>query len=208
MACGSRRGGPLARSCSSIDELEAKGAEQSRSFHNSPQQAVALSTIHSAKGLEWETVIMVGMEDGVLPNHNCEDIEEERRVTYVSVTRARRRLGLTYSVERYGEKLKPSPFLFEIAGREGRFCAWTGPKLKGADDRLPLLSPNEPQRRVSQGERARVSNRPNRDGKAETYMAILIVRSRECSIAASLPTLCSDRCGAADGIFNLKPGLV
>jgi DNA helicase-2/ATP-dependent DNA helicase PcrA len=158
----------LALSCSSIDELEAKSAEQSRLFHNSSQQAVVLSTIHSAKGLEWETVFMVGMEDGVLPNDNCEDIEEERRVAYVGVTRARRRLGLTYSVERYGERLRPSPFLFEIAGREGRFCAWTGPKLKGADDRLPLLSPDELQRRVSQGERARVSHRPNRDGKAAT----------------------------------------
>ena len=122
---------------------------------------------------------MIGMEDGVLPNDNCEDIEEERRVAYVGVTRARTRLGLTYSVERYGERLKPSPFLFEIAGREGRFCAWTGPKLKGADDRLPLLSPDERQRRVLQGERVTVSHRPNRDGKAATLCSRKDVKIRK-----------------------------
>ena len=132
-----------------------------------------LSTIHSAKGLEWDTVVMVGVEDGVLPNANAEDIEEEPRVAYVGVTRARRRLGLTYSVERYGERLKPSPFLYEIAGRERRSCIWTGPKLEGADDRLPLLTPNEKQRRVALRESPAASStlglgttedRPSRSG--------------------------------------------
>src|SRR5207302_1920023 len=130
-------------SCSSLDELEAKSGEQSRSLRNPPEHAVVLSTIHSAKGLEWDIVFMVGMEDGVLPHANTEEIEEERRVAYVGVTRARRRLSLTYSGGRYGERLKPSPLLFEIAGKERRFCVWTGSKLKGADDRLPLLAPDE-----------------------------------------------------------------
>jgi DNA helicase II / ATP-dependent DNA helicase PcrA len=142
----------LALSCSSLDELETKSAEQSRSLRNPPQHAVVLSTIHSSKGLEWDTVFVVGMEDGVLPHVNSEDIEEERRVAYVGVTRARRRLGLTYSIERYGERLKPSPFLFEISGRERRSCIWTGPKLEGADERLPLLTSDEQQRQM---------NRPN-----------------------------------------------
>jgi DNA helicase-2/ATP-dependent DNA helicase PcrA len=152
----------LALSCSSLDELETKSAEQLRSLRNPPQHAVVLSTIHSAKGLEWDTVFVVGMEDGVLPHVNSEDIEEERRVAYVGVTRARRRLGLTYSIERYGERLKPSPFLFEISGRERRSCIWTGPKLEGADERLPLLTSDEQQRQMNQDERATGSNRPNR----------------------------------------------
>jgi DNA helicase II / ATP-dependent DNA helicase PcrA len=151
----------LALSCSSLDELEAKVTAQSRSLRNPPQHAVVLSTIHSAKGLEWDTVFMVGMEDGVLPHANAEEIEEERRVAYVGVTRARRRLGLTYSDERYGEGLKPSPFLFEITGRERRSCVWTGPKRKGADDRLPLLASDEQKRRVALGESAAASHLSN-----------------------------------------------
>jgi hypothetical protein len=65
--------------------------------------------------------------------------------------------------ERYGERLKPSPFLVEIAGRERRFCVWTGPKLNGADDRLPLLAPDEQKSRVALGESAAASHPPNRN---------------------------------------------
>ena len=161
----------LALSCSSLDELEAKSAERSRSLLNPPQNAVALSTIHSAKGLEWDTVFMIGMEDGVLPHTNSEDIEEERRVTYVGVTRARQRLGLTYSDERYGESLEPSPFLSEIAGRDRRSCIWTRPKVGGADDRLPLPTADERQRNVGQGENTAGSHRPNRNRDAAAVRA-------------------------------------
>ena len=100
---------------------------------------MVLSTVHSAKGLEWDAVFLAGMEDGVLPHTNSDDIEEERRIAYVGVTRAKRLLGLTYAAERYGERSRPSPFLFELAGKEERLLVWTGPKLKGADDRLPIL---------------------------------------------------------------------
>jgi DNA helicase-2/ATP-dependent DNA helicase PcrA len=138
----------LAISCSSLDELQVKIVEQSQSLRNPPEDAVVLSTIHSAKGLEWDTVFMVGVEDGVLPHINANDVEEERRVAYVGMTRARRRLGLTYAGERYGEWSRPSPFLFEMAGRGKRGCIWTGPRLEGADDRLPLLAAVE-QRRLA-----------------------------------------------------------
>jgi DNA helicase-2/ATP-dependent DNA helicase PcrA len=138
----------LAISCSSLDQLEAKSAEQSRSIRDPPAHAVLLSTIHSAKGLEWDTVFMIGTEDGVLPHVNSEDIEEERRVAYVGLTRARKRLGLSYAAERFGERSKPSPFLFEIRGGDRHSCRWTGPKLEGADDRLPLLASDEKHRRA------------------------------------------------------------
>ena len=104
---------------------------------------------------------MIGMEDGVLPHGSAKEIEEERRVAYVGVTRARKRLGLTYSDERYGERLRPSRFLFEIAGKERRFCVWTRPKLKGADDRLPLLASDEWKRRVAMGESSAASGFSN-----------------------------------------------
>ena len=130
----------LALSCSTLDDLEARITEQSRSLRSPPDNAVVLSTIHSAKGLEWDTVFLAGLEDGVLPHINAEDTEEERRVAYVGMTRARMRLGLTYSAERYGDTARPSPFLFEIGGKEQRHCVWTGPRAKDADDRLPLVT--------------------------------------------------------------------
>ena len=85
----------LALACTSLGELETKIAQQSRSLRNPPVDAVVLSTIHSAKGLEWDAVFLAGMEDGVLPHSNSEDIEEERRIAYVGGTRARRLFGLT-----------------------------------------------------------------------------------------------------------------
>ncbi len=151
----------LALSCTSLEELEAKIAEQSRSLRNPPGHAVVLSTIHSAKGLEWDAVFLAGMEDGVLPHVNSDDLEEERRVAYVGITRAKRLLSLTYAAERYGERSLPSPFLFELTGKDERLLTWTGPKLKGADERLPVLTgeeklhySGEPQRRTG-GQRSK-----------------------------------------------------
>jgi DNA helicase-2/ATP-dependent DNA helicase PcrA len=151
----------LALSCASLEELDAKIKEQSKSLRNPSGHAVVLSTVHSAKGLEWDAVFLAGMEDGVLPHVNADDIEEERRIAYVGVTRARRLLGLTYAAERYGERSRPSPFLFELAGEDERLLIWTGPKLKGADDRLPLLTRDEPHR-LSHERRRRSGDRRSR----------------------------------------------
>jgi len=66
---------------------------------------VTLSTIHSAKGLEWEVVFLIGLIDGVLPSifthEDQNDIEEERRLFYVAITRAKEHLFLTLSNEGY-----------------------------------------------------------------------------------------------------------
>ncbi len=148
----------LAQTCKSLEELEAKIAEQSRSLRNPPEHAVVLSTIHSAKGLEWEAVFLAGMEDGVLPHVNSDDIEEERRVAYVGVTRAKRLLGITCAAERFGERSKPSPFLFELNSKDERIHTWTGPRSAGADDRMPLLTTEEKRRQV-RGERRNVPPR-------------------------------------------------
>jgi DNA helicase II / ATP-dependent DNA helicase PcrA len=136
----------LASSCASLQELEVKIAEQSAALRKPSGNAVVLSTIHSAKGLEWEAVFIVGMEDGVVPHANNDDLEEERRVAYVGVTRARRLLGLTYANERFGQSSRPSRFLHELGGREQGLCVWTGPRAEGADERLPLLSDRERRR--------------------------------------------------------------
>jgi DNA helicase-2/ATP-dependent DNA helicase PcrA len=89
------------------------------------RNSVALMTLHSAKGLEFPHVYMVGMEEGILPHHRSLDgddrmIEEERRLCYVGVTRAREYLTLTMALTRrkWGKPRDsiPSPFLFELIG--------------------------------------------------------------------------------------------
>jgi len=67
--------------------------------------AVSLMSLHSAKGLEFEVVFMVGMEDGLMPHSRSmldpEEMEEERRLCYVGITRAKSQLYLTYARSRY-----------------------------------------------------------------------------------------------------------
>ena len=95
------------------DELADTGADES---------AVTLMTMHSAKGLEYPDVYMVGMEDGVFPHVRAlgepHELEEERRLAYVGITRAMRRLTLTHAWSRllYGSRQynPPSRFLKEI----------------------------------------------------------------------------------------------
>ncbi|HQJ56031.1 MAG TPA: UvrD-helicase domain-containing protein [Caldisericia bacterium] len=83
---------------------------------------ITLMTVHSAKGLEFNTVFIVGLEEGLFPHFKSllsnEDIEEERRLLYVAMTRAKENLYLTYSMRRtrmgVPEFLDPSRFLNEI----------------------------------------------------------------------------------------------
>jgi DNA helicase-2/ATP-dependent DNA helicase PcrA len=66
---------------------------------------VTLSTVHSAKGLEWDTLFVIWMTDGWFPSSRSadefEDLEEERRLLYVATTRAKRRLYFTYPLDAY-----------------------------------------------------------------------------------------------------------
>ena len=91
--------------------------------HHEDDDVVTLMTIHSAKGLEFEVVFLVGMEDGIFPHQNsfCEEggLEEERRLCYVGITRAKRKLYITNAKRRllYGKDVmnSPSRFIKEIA---------------------------------------------------------------------------------------------
>ena len=89
------------------------------------KNAIALMTMHSAKGLEFPEVYMVGLEEGILPHHrSLEDdrsVDEERRLAYVGVTRAEERLTLSMCLTRmkWGKARDtiPSRFLYEISGQ-------------------------------------------------------------------------------------------
>jgi len=78
---------------------------------------VGLMTIHKAKGLEFPVVLIPGMIEGILPNKQA-DIEEERRVAFVGMSRAMRLLYMTYPHTRNGKTVKRSSFLDEILDRE------------------------------------------------------------------------------------------
>ena len=88
---------------------------------NPEDDAVSLMTIHSAKGLEFNNVFVVGMEENIFPSSRSlseADIEEERRLCYVAITRARRRLTLSHAGKRmlFGNTSfnPPSRFLGEL----------------------------------------------------------------------------------------------
>lgn len=85
---------------------------------NSDSDYVQLMTLHAAKGLEFDLVFLVGLEDGLFPSLQSLDeagrLEEERRLCYVGITRARKKLYLTYAESRrlYGKETHPRPSRF------------------------------------------------------------------------------------------------
>jgi DNA helicase-2/ATP-dependent DNA helicase PcrA len=82
--------------------------------------AVPLMTLHTSKGLEFDEVVIAGLEEGLLPHARSDDaesLEEERRLLFVGLTRARKKLTLTFALERraqIGSKGRESSFLDEL----------------------------------------------------------------------------------------------
>lgn len=109
-------------SVSLSDFLEEISLIADISEHHEEEDTVTLMTIHSAKGLEFEVVFLIGMEDGIFPHQNsfCEEegLEEERRLCYVGITRAKERLYISNAKRRmlYGKDVvnPPSRFIKEI----------------------------------------------------------------------------------------------
>ena len=104
--------------------LDGLTLEQEREEEKAEERlGVTLITLHAAKGLEFPDVWLVGAEDGVLPHERSKaegTIEEERRLLYVGITRARHRLTITHCSTRrkFGSvtSCTPSPFLLELKG--------------------------------------------------------------------------------------------
>src|SRR4051794_13304712 len=96
-----------------VAELDRRAAEQ----HAPVAEGVTLATLHAAKGLEWDVVFLAGMQDGTMPivyADGAAAVEEERRLLYVGMTRARRLLTVSWSLARTPgarSSRKPSRFL-------------------------------------------------------------------------------------------------
>jgi DNA helicase-2/ATP-dependent DNA helicase PcrA len=149
-----------------LEEVQLQ-SDQDTLVSGEPQ--VTLMTIHNAKGLEYRIVFLIGMEEGIFPHARSiedNDVEEERRLAYVGMTRAMERLTLTHTTARslYGrrEYNLPSRFLDELpAGVERerlRPASWVGyaqsaRQIAPRDEReLPALSTGDSVRHGSLGE--------------------------------------------------------
>ena len=132
-----------------VTEIGARSAMQ----HAPKVEGVTLASLHSAKGLEWDAVFLVGLTDGMLPityAKTPEQIEEERRLLYVGITRARSHLALSWALarspggrggrspSRFLEGLRPST----LGGQAGsRGAVSRGPTAAGGVDRSPRQRP-------------------------------------------------------------------
>ncbi|MCV7401713.1 ATP-dependent DNA helicase UvrD2 [Mycobacterium fragae] len=132
-------------------------------------QGVTLASLHAAKGLEWDAVFLVGLADGTLPishalAHGAESeaVEEERRLLYVGITRARVHLALSWALSRTPggrQSRKPSRFLSGLA-----------PQTQ------PHSAPNRPRRNRGSAQRCRICN-----NVLSTPASIMLRRCETCA---------------------------
>ncbi len=114
--------GTQAAEYDNLDDFLADASLMSSADESSVKNSVTLMTLHAAKGLEFPVVFIVGLEEGLFPGsralEKAEDLEEERRLAYVGMTRAMQKLFLTYALSRfsYGNRNynMPSRFLTEL----------------------------------------------------------------------------------------------
>ena len=97
-----------------LKEFALELADRAHSQHEPTQDAVTLSTIHAAKGLEWPMVFIIGLNEGYLPITYAKSeqaIQEEKRLLYVGITRAKASLRLSYVNQDKGRDRSPSRFV-------------------------------------------------------------------------------------------------
>lgn len=106
----------IAKYAQELEEQQAKA----RKIKGERENKVQLMTIHSAKGLEFEDVFVIHANEGEIPHQKAEkkdEIEEERRLFYVALTRAKNNLCISYITQKNGNSIKPSRFVEELLGQ-------------------------------------------------------------------------------------------
>lgn len=106
----------IAKYTQELEEQQAKA----RKIKGERENKVQLMTIHSAKGLEFEDVFVIHANKGEIPHQKAEkkdEIEEERRLFYVALTRAKNNLCISYITQKNGNSIKPSRFVEELLGQ-------------------------------------------------------------------------------------------
>ena len=106
----------IAKYTQELEEQQAKA----RKIKGERENKVQLMTIHSAKGLEFEDVFVIHANEGEIPQQKAEkkdEIEEERRLFYVALTRAKNNLCISYITQKNGNSIKPSRFVEELLGQ-------------------------------------------------------------------------------------------
>lgn len=106
----------IAKYTQELEEQQTKA----RKIKGERENKVQLMTIHSAKGLEFEDVFVIHANEGEIPHQKAEkkdEIEEERRLFYVALTRAKNNLCISYITQKNGNSIKPSRFVEELLGQ-------------------------------------------------------------------------------------------
>jgi DNA helicase II / ATP-dependent DNA helicase PcrA len=157
-----------ARPTLDLRALVAELRQRADARHPPVVQGVTLASLHAAKGLEWDAVFLVGLADGTLPISHAlshgpesEPVEEERRLLYVGITRARIHLALSWALARAPggrQGRRPSRFLNGIAPQSGTDSA-----------------PNRPRRQRGPTPKCRVCN-----GALTTPTAVMLRRCETC----------------------------
>ncbi|WP_245727015.1 ATP-dependent DNA helicase UvrD2 [Streptomyces longwoodensis] len=158
-----------------LADLVAELDERAGAQHAPTVQGVTLASLHSAKGLEWDAVFLVGVAEGMMPityARTDEQIEEERRLLYVGVTRARERLHVSWALSRAPggrPNRRPSRFLDGLrpgsgtaAGRSPAGAA--GGIERGSAGTPTAIAPAVPRRTQRAPARCRVCGRTLTDG--------------------------------------------
>ena len=180
--------------------LEETALVADQDSYEGEKDAVTLITLHAAKGLEFPVVFIAGMEEGVFPHNRALDderqLEEERRLAYVGITRAKKRLFVSHAWRRAtwggGGMSIPSRFLMEIPPE-----LMSGPALRAGEAEIDLdpdLVFREPRSRFGAGIRAgggayrQGSGRPGAPGAGETFRPSRDLAARRDAFAAGAPS--------------------
>ncbi|MEU3537774.1 ATP-dependent DNA helicase UvrD2 [Streptomyces paromomycinus] len=151
-----------ARPAATLADLVAELDERANAQHAPTVEGVTLASFHAAKGLEWDAVFLVGLTEGMMPityAKTDEQVEEERRLLYVGVTRARLHLGLSWSLSRApgGRAVRrPSRFLDGLRPGSGGVGRRAAAAAAGGVERGGAMTRGGGKRRTRSPARCRV----------------------------------------------------